>query len=84
MYTGLVQRFVALSELDVRDCWFQQGNATCCTANETINTLRGFSGDRLISKTLATTLPGFKPAISFFFGGGGEEEEAGHLKERAY
>jgi hypothetical protein len=45
-----VQEFVALLELDEHGCWFQQGGASCHTASETINMLRGFFGDCIISK----------------------------------
>jgi hypothetical protein len=42
VYRDLVQQFVALLELDERNCWFQQDGATCHTVNETINMLRDF------------------------------------------
>jgi hypothetical protein len=52
VYTDPGQQFVTLLELDEHDCWFQQGGATCHTADETINMLRGLFGDRLISKNI--------------------------------
>jgi hypothetical protein len=63
-------------EPDKCDCSFQQDTATCHTANETMNILRHFFGDHLISRNIwpphypELTLPDF-----FLWG---------HLKERAY
>lgn len=52
VYRELIQQFVALLEFDERDSWFQQDSATCHTSNETMDMLREFFGDRLITKNL--------------------------------
>lgn len=42
--------FPKLQELNIDNLWFQQDGATCHTANETINLLKGQFGDNIISK----------------------------------
>ena len=70
-----MQQFVALLELDEHDCWFQQDGATHAV-NETMNMLRDFFGDRLISKNIwPRSSPDLTPP-NFFL--------SCHLKERAY
>jgi len=65
-----------LLEPDECNHWFRQDSATCHTANETMNMLRHFFGDRLISKNIS---PPYYPELTlsdFFLWG--------HFKERAY
>ena len=63
-------------EPDECDHWFWQESVTCHTANETMNILRHFFGDRLISKIIS---PPHYPELTlpdFFLWG--------HLKEKDY
>ena len=63
-------------EPDECNHWFWQDSVTCHIANETMNILRHFFGDHLISKNI---LPPHYPELTlsdFFLWG--------HLKERAY
>ena len=63
-------------EPDECACWFQRDSATCHTANDTMNILRHFFGDHLISKNI---WPPHYPELTlpnFFL--------SGHLKEIAY
>ncbi|PNF39138.1 hypothetical protein B7P43_G01320 [Cryptotermes secundus] len=52
VYQDIITQFIALLEVDERECWLQQGGATCHTPNETMQFLREFFGDLLISKGL--------------------------------
>jgi hypothetical protein len=45
-------QFIAVLEVDEHECWLQQDGATCHTSNETMQFLREFFGDHLISKGL--------------------------------
>jgi hypothetical protein len=71
-----VQQFVALLELDELDCWCHEDGAACRTTNETLNMLRDFFGERLISKRIWP--PRSRDiTLSILF-------SMGHLKEIAY
>jgi hypothetical protein len=48
-YQELIQ-FIALLQVDERNCWFQQDNATAHTAASTIDILHKFFGEKVISK----------------------------------
>ena len=49
-YQELIQQFIALLQVDERNCWFQQESATAHTAASTMVILHGFFGENLISK----------------------------------
>jgi hypothetical protein len=51
-YQELIQQFIALLQVDERDCWFQQDSATAHTAASTTVILHEFFGENLISKGL--------------------------------
>jgi hypothetical protein len=52
VYADIVQQFVDLMHVGERYCWYKQDGATCHTSNQTMNMLRGFFQDRLISKNV--------------------------------
>jgi hypothetical protein len=52
VYRDTVQQFVILLEMDELDFWFHEDGVTYHTTNETLNMLREFFGNRLISKTI--------------------------------
>jgi len=49
-YQELIQQFIALLQMDERNCWFQQDSATAHTAASTMEILHEFFGENLISK----------------------------------
>jgi len=49
-YQELIQQFIALLEVDERNCWFQQDSATAHTAASTMVILHEFFGENLIPK----------------------------------
>ena len=49
-YKELIQQFIALLQVDERNCWFQQDSATAHTAASTIEILHEFFGENIISK----------------------------------
>ena len=51
-YQVLIQQFIALLQVDERNCWFQQDSATAHTAASTMVILHEFFGENLISKGL--------------------------------
>ena len=51
-YQELIQQFIALLQVDERNCWFQQDSATVHTAASTMVILHEFFGENLISKGL--------------------------------
>ena len=51
-YQELIQQFIALLQVDERNCWFQQDSATAHTAASTMVILHEFFGENLISKGL--------------------------------
>ena len=51
-YQELIQQFIALLQVDERNCWFQQESATAHTAASTMVILHEFFGENLISKGL--------------------------------
>ena len=63
-------------EPDECNHWFRQDSATCHTANETMNILRHFFGDCLISKNISPPQYPELTLSDFFLWG--------HLKERTY
>jgi len=46
----LMQQFIALLQVDERNCWIQQYNATANTAASTMEILHEFFGENVISK----------------------------------
>ncbi|KAL4084269.1 hypothetical protein QTP88_028094 [Uroleucon formosanum] len=52
VYQDIITQFISLLEINEGDCWLQQDNATCHTSNRTMNFLRKFFGERIISKGL--------------------------------
>lgn len=77
VYCGFVDRFVeTLTEEEIFRGWFQQDNATAHTANRTMNQLRMYFGDRVISKGLwPPRSPDLSPPDFFLWG---------YLKDRVY
>jgi len=72
-----VQQFVALLQMDKRDCCLQQDGATYHIDNETTKMLRAHFGGRIISKNIwSPRSPECSSAISFFLWS--------RPKERAY
>ena len=51
-YQELIQQFIALLQVDERNCWLQQDNATAHTAPSTMVILHEFFGEDVISKGL--------------------------------
>ena len=51
-YRELIQQFIALLQVDERNCWFQQDSATAHTAASTMVILYEFFSENLISKGL--------------------------------
>jgi len=51
-YQELIQQFIALLQVDERNCWFKQDSATAHTAASTMVILHEFFGEKLISKGL--------------------------------
>ena len=49
-YQELIQQFIALLQVDERNCRFQQDSATAHTAASTMVILHEFFGENLISK----------------------------------
>jgi hypothetical protein len=49
-YQKLIQQFIALLQVDERNCWFQQDNTTAHTAASTMEILHEFFGGNVISK----------------------------------
>jgi hypothetical protein len=49
-YQELIQQFIALLQVDERNCWFQQDSATAQTAASTGEILHEFFGENVISK----------------------------------
>jgi hypothetical protein len=49
-YQELIQQFIALLQVDERNCWFQQDNATAHTAASTMVILNEFLGENVISR----------------------------------
>jgi len=49
-YQELIQQFIALLQVDERNCWFQQDSATAHTAASTMEILHKFFGEKVISK----------------------------------
>jgi hypothetical protein len=49
-YQELIQQFIALLNVDERNCWFQQDRATAHTAASTMVILHEFFGENVISK----------------------------------
>jgi hypothetical protein len=49
-YQELIQQFIALLQVDKRNCWFQQESATVHTAASTMKILHEFFGVNVISK----------------------------------
>jgi hypothetical protein len=64
-YQELIQQFIALLKVDERNCWSQQDSATAHTAVSTVEILREFFGENVISKGVLPprspdlTSPGF-------------------------
>ncbi|PNF22643.1 hypothetical protein B7P43_G07109, partial [Cryptotermes secundus] len=52
VYQDIITQFIALLEVDERECCSQQDGATCHTSNETMQFLRELFDDRLILKGL--------------------------------
>ena len=71
-----MHQFVAMLEEDERDSWFQQDGASCHTANETMDMLRGFFGNKIISKNLWPPRSPDLTSPDFFLWG--------YLKDRVY
>ena len=63
-YREIIRDFVSLLEPDERDCVFQQDGAPAHTARETMDLLREFFGDRLISKFGYVPWPPRSPDLS--------------------
>jgi hypothetical protein len=51
-YRELIQQFIALLQVDERNCWFQQDSATAHTATSTMVILYEFFGENVTSKGL--------------------------------
>jgi hypothetical protein len=51
-YQELIQQFIALLQVDERNCWLQQDNATAHTAASIMVILHEFFGENVISKGL--------------------------------
>jgi hypothetical protein len=49
-YQGLIQQFIALLQVDERNCWFQHDSITAHTATSTMEILHEFFGENVISK----------------------------------
>jgi len=49
-YQELIQHFIALLQVDERNCWFQQDSATAHTAASTMEILHKFFSENIISK----------------------------------
>jgi len=49
-YQELIQQFIALLQVDERNCWFQQDSATAHTAASIMVILHEFFSEKLISK----------------------------------
>jgi hypothetical protein len=49
-YQELIQQFIALLQVDERNCWFQQDRATAHTAASTMEIVHKFFGENVISK----------------------------------
>jgi hypothetical protein len=49
-YQKLIQQFIALLQMDERNCWFQQDSATAHTAAPTMEFPHEFFGKNVISK----------------------------------
>ena len=49
-YQELIQQFIALLQVDERNCWFHQGSATAHTAASTMEILHEFFSENVISK----------------------------------
>jgi hypothetical protein len=52
VYQELIQQFIALLQVDERNCWFQHDSATAHTAASTMVILHEFFGENIISKGL--------------------------------
>ncbi len=52
VYRNIIEQFISLLEPDDAYCWFQQDGARCHTSAETMDMLRSFFDDRLISSGL--------------------------------
>ncbi|KAJ8870256.1 hypothetical protein PR048_029277 [Dryococelus australis] len=62
VYQNTVTQFIALLDIDERDCWFQHNGATYHTSNATMQFLCKFFGDSLI---FARLWPPFYQIFSF-------------------
>jgi hypothetical protein len=51
-YQEIIMQFISLLNKEKRVCWLQQDVATCHTANSTMEMLKQFFDDRIISKNL--------------------------------
>lgn len=69
MYRKIIQQFIALLPLEDRYYYFQQDGATANTANNTIEFLREFFDDRLISWLLWLPCPPDHSPLDFFLWG---------------
>jgi hypothetical protein len=49
-YQELIQQFIALLQVDERNCWLQQDSATAPTAASTMEILHEFFCENVISK----------------------------------
>jgi hypothetical protein len=64
-YREIIMQFISL----LNECWLQQDGATSHTANSTMEMLKQFSDDRIISKNLWPPLPpDLKPQNYFLWG----------------
>ncbi len=69
LYCDLIQQFIALLEEDERDIIFQQDSARPHTSNRSMEFLRSFFGDRLVSKGLwPPRSPDLTPLDFFLWG----------------
>jgi len=61
----LIQQFIALLQVDKRNCWFQQDGATAHTAASTMEILHKFFGENVISKGVWPRSPDLTRKASF-------------------
>lgn len=76
IYQGIITQFIALLDQEERDCLFQQDGARPHTSHETMEFLREFFGDRVISTGLwPPRSPDLSPCDFFLWG---------YLKDRIF